>query len=118
MHRWSEETLQSFTDKQSFQDSPAGLVAVGHPQPCRAMAFVAHLPHPTAVLHEPPLVSSVSVAHATLQGVVILYVGGIVELFSSSPKKEAVYLKQRAGLLAYVQSHFVRSLRHAHMSIS
>ncbi|CAE7305258.1 DGAT2, partial [Symbiodinium necroappetens] len=33
------------------------------------------------------------------RGVVILYVGGIVELFSSSPKKEAVYLKQRAGFI-------------------
>ena len=39
----------------------------------------------------------------------ILYVGGIVELFSSSPKKEAVYLKQRAGLLALKKDSLYKS---------
>jgi len=32
-------------------------------------------------------------------GSIVIYVGGIVELFSSSPKREAVYLKKRKGFV-------------------
>jgi len=32
-------------------------------------------------------------------GSIVIYVGGIVELFSSSPKREAVYVKKRKGFV-------------------